>query len=222
MFLLVLVLFGVDRLARGPCWRCRPPCWSGMAHATPIFAYAAWLERVTGFMLLFRLGVIPMFLFSGAFFPVVQLPDPLQWLAQVMPLYHGVELVRGLVLGTAEPGRRPAARRLPRRLAAGRLLAGRPDARPPAGRGAWRRRDPDASPVLPLLGRPAWHLVERNAVVYRRDWLVFVTGFLEPLLYLLSIGIGIEQLVGDFTLPDGQVGDLHRVRGAGDAGDRRP
>ena len=51
----------------------------------------------------------------------------------------------------------------------------------------------------------AGHLVERNAVVYRRDWLVFVTGFLEPLLYLLSIGIGIQQLVGDFTLPGGQV-----------------
>ncbi len=51
----------------------------------------------------------------------------------------------------------------------------------------------------------ASHVVERNAVVYRRDWVVFVTGFLEPLLYLLSIGIGIEQLVGDFTLPDGQV-----------------
>ena len=103
VFLLVLVLFGVTH-----SW------WAvlalpaavlvGMAHATPIFAYAAWLERVTGFMLLFRLGVIPMFLFSGAFFPISQLPDPLQWLAEVMPLYHGVELVRGLVLGTGELG----------------------------------------------------------------------------------------------------------------------
>ncbi len=60
--------------------------------------------------------------------------------------------------------------------------------------------------VVPLpVGRlPAWHLVERNIVVYRRDWVVFVTGFLEPLLYLLSIGIGIQQLVGDFTLADGR------------------
>lgn len=56
-----------------------------------------------------------------------------------------------------------------------------------------------------LTGAPLWHLVERNVVVYRRDWLVFVTGILEPLLYLLSIGIGIEQLVGDFRLPGGQV-----------------
>ena len=51
---------------------------------------------------------------------------------------------------------------------------------------------------------PAWPLVERNVVVYRRDWVIFVTGFLEPLLYLLSIGIGIEQLVGEFVLPDGR------------------
>ncbi len=52
---------------------------------------------------------------------------------------------------------------------------------------------------------PFWHLVGRNVTVYRRDWVVFVTGFLEPLLYLLSIGIGIEQLVGEFRLPNGQV-----------------
>ncbi len=64
---------------------------------------------------------------------------------------------------------------------------------------------PGAARVVPQpLGRfAARHLVDRNYRVYRRDWLVFITGFLEPLLYLLSIGIGIEQLVGDFTLPDG-------------------
>lgn len=64
---------------------------------------------------------------------------------------------------------------------------------------------PGAARVVPQpLGRFASrHLVDRNYRVYRRDWLVFITGFLEPLLYLLSIGIGIQQLVGDFTLADG-------------------
>ncbi len=64
---------------------------------------------------------------------------------------------------------------------------------------------PGAARVVPQpLGRfAARHLVDRNYRVYRRDWLVFITGFLEPLLYLLSIGIGIQQLVGDFTLADG-------------------
>jgi len=99
VFLLVLVAFGV---AASPWAVLALPAavLVGMAHSTGIVGYSAWLERETGFILLFRLGVIPMFLFSGAFFPVAQLPDPLQWLARVLPLYHGVELVRDLVLGS--------------------------------------------------------------------------------------------------------------------------
>lgn len=101
VFLMVLVVFGVAASAWGVL-ALPAAVLVGMAHSTPIVAYAAWLDRETGFMLLYRLGVVPMFLFSGAFFPVQQLPDPLQWLAQLMPLYHGVELVRGLVLGSPE------------------------------------------------------------------------------------------------------------------------
>ena len=71
----------------------------GMAHATPVFAYAASLRDEHGFALLFRLGVIPMFLFSGAFFPVSQLPDAFEVLAYVTPLYHGVEVTRMLTTG---------------------------------------------------------------------------------------------------------------------------
>ncbi len=56
---------------------------------------------------------------------------------------------------------------------------------------------------LPLLGGRPWRIVERNYLVYRRGWFVFVTGMLEPVLYLLSIGIGVGGLVGDFTLADG-------------------
>jgi lipooligosaccharide transport system permease protein len=73
----------------------------GMAFAAPIAAFAATQESDQGFVLLFRLMVVPLFLFSGSFFPISQLPDGLQRLAQVTPLYHGVELCRSLVLGTA-------------------------------------------------------------------------------------------------------------------------
>ncbi|WP_328991508.1 ABC transporter permease [Kribbella sp. NBC_01245] len=48
-------------------------------------------------------------------------------------------------------------------------------------------------------------LVERNFLVYRRSWLVFVSGFFEPVFYLLSIGVGVAALVGDFTLAGGTV-----------------
>ncbi len=40
-------------------------------------------------------------------------------------------------------------------------------------------------------------LVERNARVMRRGWLVVASGFFEPLFYLLSIGVGLGALVGE-------------------------
>jgi lipooligosaccharide transport system permease protein len=57
--------------------------------------------------------------------------------------------------------------------------------------------------VVPLFGAHHWRVVERNFLVYRRTWAVFLTGMLEPILYLLSIGIGVGGLVGHFTLGDG-------------------
>ena len=45
-----------------------------------------------------RFVVVPLFLFSGTFFPVSQLPPALEVLAWVTPLWHGVELSRGVVL----------------------------------------------------------------------------------------------------------------------------
>lgn len=41
-------------------------------------------------------------------------------------------------------------------------------------------------------------LVYRNFLVYRRGWWIFVTGFLEPLFYLFSIGIGVGKLIHGF------------------------
>ncbi len=58
---------------------------------------------------------------------------------------------------------------------------------------------------LPLVRTAGWRLVERNFLVYRRSWIVFLSGFFEPVFYLLSIGIGVAHLVGHFTLADGTV-----------------
>ena len=52
-------------------------------------------------------------------------------------------------------------------------------------------------------GRGSLFLVERHALVYRHTWLVFVSGVVEPLFYLLSIGVGIGKLVGTVTGPSG-------------------
>jgi lipooligosaccharide transport system permease protein len=55
------------------------------------------------------------------------------------------------------------------------------------------------------IGRGAWRVVERNGVAYSRQWYVFLTGFFEPALYLLSIGIGVGGLVGKVPGPGGQM-----------------
>jgi lipooligosaccharide transport system permease protein len=73
---------------------------TGLAFAAPIAAFSATQRTVEKFNAIFRFGITPLFLFSGTFYPVEQLPVPLQALAWLTPLYHGVELARGLSLGT--------------------------------------------------------------------------------------------------------------------------
>jgi len=58
-------------------------------------------------------------------------------------------------------------------------------------------------PVGTARRRPL-HVVERNALAYRRMWFVFLTGFFEPMLYLLSIGVGVGTLVGRLPGPGGR------------------
>ena len=48
--------------------------------------------------------------------------------------------------------------------------------------------------------RRAARVVERNVLAYRRMWFIFLTGFAEPLLFLLSIGVGVGELVGDLEV----------------------
>jgi lipooligosaccharide transport system permease protein len=58
---------------------------------------------------------------------------------------------------------------------------------------------------VPVRARGSLHLVERHARVYRRAWLMFLSGLLEPLFYLLSIGVGLGKLVGHVTGPGGHM-----------------
>jgi len=76
----------------------------GLAHSAPVSAFSAWLERDEGMNGLFRFVVMPMFLFSGTFFPVTRLPQGLREVAYATPLWHGVDLIRKLSLGTATLG----------------------------------------------------------------------------------------------------------------------
>jgi lipooligosaccharide transport system permease protein len=102
VFFVVTVLFGA---IAGPGAVLAVPAalLTGLAFAAPIAAYSATQRDTNGFNALFRFGVIPLFLFSGTFFPIEQLPDLLQVIARLTPLWHGVDLCRSLALGTAEP-----------------------------------------------------------------------------------------------------------------------
>lgn len=72
-----------------------PAVLTGVAFATPIAAWCATLDDDRALSSFFRFGLMPMFLFSGTFFPVDQLPSFLQPIVFLSPLWHGVELARG-------------------------------------------------------------------------------------------------------------------------------
>ena len=76
---------------------------TGMAFGAPMAAFAATLDKDSGFSTLYRFVIIPLFLFSGIFFPISQLPVVLQVVAYISPLFHGVSLCRDLTLGTVHP-----------------------------------------------------------------------------------------------------------------------
>jgi lipooligosaccharide transport system permease protein len=73
---------------------------TGMAFASWVAALAASIEHEgNAFNMLFRFVVTPMFLFSGTFYPITELPTWGQWLAHASPLWHGTELARASAIG---------------------------------------------------------------------------------------------------------------------------
>ncbi len=99
IFTIVIVLFGA---AASPTVVLAIPAavLTGLAFAAPIAAFAATQPTPSKFNAIFRFGITPLFLFSGTFYPISSLPEPLQVLAWFTPLFHGVELTRALSLGT--------------------------------------------------------------------------------------------------------------------------
>jgi len=97
---------------------------TGLAFATPIEAWSVTRTRDSSFAMIFRFFMIPLFLFSGVFFPITQLPGWLQPVAYLTPLWHGVSLCRALNLGTADLGQVVIDVAYLAALAAAGLLAG--------------------------------------------------------------------------------------------------
>lgn len=97
VFAVIAVLFGA--LEIGPALLAIPPAiLTGVAFTTVITAWTLTQEDGRSLSTLFRFLIVPLFLFSGTFFPISQLPDWLQPVAYVTPLFHGVELVRKIAV----------------------------------------------------------------------------------------------------------------------------
>ncbi len=188
------------RTRRWPSWPCPPACspaWPSPPRSPPS---PPPRTNDTGFSTIYRFGLIPLFLFSGHLLP----GQPAAGLAAAAglghPLYHGVALCRGLVLGHLglAIGRSATSaylvaltavglRRWPPHLSpkAGRVIDTVPpsDGRRRAGPVGSGRRRAAASRPWPCSGRRrARRLVERNILVYRRGWILLGLGLLRALL----------------------------------------
>jgi len=98
VFLIVAVLFGAI-ISPTAIFAWPAAILTGLAFAMPMAAWTATQRTEQSFAIIFRFIITPLFLFSGVFFPVSQLPGFLQVVAWFTPLFHGVALTRSLALG---------------------------------------------------------------------------------------------------------------------------
>jgi lipooligosaccharide transport system permease protein len=100
VYFVVMAPFGVFETWWGPIVAWFVTMLVGMAFGVWTFAFSAHVRSEASFGLIFRLGLIPLFLFSGAFFPISNLGPVLELVAKLTPLWHGVNLTRMLCLDT--------------------------------------------------------------------------------------------------------------------------
>jgi lipooligosaccharide transport system permease protein len=98
VFAAVGVAFGAIPIG-GAVFAVGPGLLTGLAFAGLVTAFTASLKKEIHLSSLQRFGIVPMFLFSGTFFPVTELPGWVQPIAYLTPLWHGVELTRAVSLG---------------------------------------------------------------------------------------------------------------------------
>ena len=160
------------------------------------------------FIAIFRFLILPMFLFSGTFFPISTLPTPLEVIAWFTPLWHGVTLCRDLTLGDVSPDDLLHLAYLLACVAAG-LARGADHVSQEARRlmSELVARARLTAPARPALG--GLLIIERNVMVYRRTWMILFSGFFEPLFYLFFFVYPLQKFIGDVTFE----GESDRVRG---------
>jgi lipooligosaccharide transport system permease protein len=102
VFMLVVAPFGVIETWWGAVLAFLSQILVGTAFGAIVYALTTRMSTPEGFGVLFRLGVFPMFLFSGAFFPVANLGEVGAWVARLTPLWQGVNLSRMFMLDNVD------------------------------------------------------------------------------------------------------------------------
>jgi lipooligosaccharide transport system permease protein len=96
-FMIVMQLFGLNL------------AWTALLALPAVlliaFGFASLGMAITSYMKTFQqmdwinFVMLPMFIFSATFYPITVYPPVMQWIIEALPLWHGVELVRGLTTG---------------------------------------------------------------------------------------------------------------------------
>ncbi|WP_255546328.1 MULTISPECIES: ABC transporter permease [unclassified Nesterenkonia] len=244
IFTVVLYLFGAISSPLGVLM-IASAMLGGLAIGLPIMAYVSTLRDEKGQMsLIQRFVIMPLFLFSGTFYPLTNLPGFLQVLGWFSPIWHANELGRVLAFGQPSPawlillhvlyllGITVAAwlatvRIFTRRLGLEEWRGRTPGAKADAKRqdrlavkdaadvdrsaGAGTATTPDsttpASTALPRIafrrGFGANYYSGNIRAVFGRGLtairnnrgVIFLSGLLEPVLFLTSFGLGISPMI---------------------------
>lgn len=101
-FMVVMQLFGLNL------------AWSALLALPAVvliaFGFASLGMAVTSYMKTFQqmdwinFVMLPMFIFSATFYPITVYPPVMQYIIEALPLWHGVELIRGLTTGALDAG----------------------------------------------------------------------------------------------------------------------
>lgn len=252
LFLVIMLAFGVVSSPWG--WiQVVTATLGGLAIGLPIMAFSASLKRDAGqYALLQRFVIMPLFLFSGTFYPLATLPPVLQWIGWLSPQWHAAQLGRvasygmdepvwltvvhvayllmlavagwalvhriytrrlGWVPGRGDPDAVPAGRRGMAGLRAGWVRNRAVDRATPAEDSPAGRPVPPMPPIRVRTGPGAGMYGGNVRAVLERgfralktsNWAIFASGFFEPVLYLLSLGLGLGGLIGQVEGPGGPV-----------------
>ncbi|WP_300342340.1 ABC transporter permease [Nesterenkonia sp.] len=203
----------------------------GLAIGLPIMAYISTLRDEKGHAsIIQRFVIMPLFLFSGTFYPLTNLPQFLQVIGWISPIWHANEIGRVLAFGQPTPlwllavhigyltavvvlswlaVRRVFIRRLGNSEWRGRIPGLKADQRRQAKQdiresqaGSYRRSD--APPAASFRRGVAANYYSGNiravfarglTAIRNNRGIIFLSGFLEPVLFLTSFGLGVSPMI---------------------------